>query len=93
MTDADLLVRRAIDRYNRFRAPMARATLVGQNTGGYRIRFTGPFRRTCCPDEYLEDLRYEMDELGLDQSTTAWTDIQAGTPETIEATLRVAAGP
>lgn len=56
----------AIETYNEYRSPMATADLVGRDVSGFRVRFEGPFCRTCCRDDYFEDLVYELDELGVD---------------------------
>lgn len=57
---------RAIGTYNEYRSPMATATLLAHNDDRIVVRFAGPFCRMCCDYDYLEDLIYELEELGVD---------------------------
>lgn len=59
MVSAPTLIE-AIDAYNEYRQPMADAELVDASGGSFRVRFEGPFCRTCCDYDYFEDLIYEL---------------------------------
>lgn len=66
MPDYSEVLDEAIELYNEYRSPMARATLVDRTENAFQVRFEGPFCTTCCRDDYFEDLVYEFDELGVD---------------------------
>ncbi len=58
-------LRTAVETYNRYREPMATATLLEYSSRRFRVRFEGPFCTTCCRDDYFDDLRYELEEQGV----------------------------
>lgn len=56
----------AIDLYNEYRGSMATATLLKATDRGFRVRFEGPFCRMCCRDTYFQDLRYDLEDCGVE---------------------------
>lgn len=54
---------RVIRRYNRYRSPESTAELVSLDDDGFSVEFRGPYFISCCPEEYFEDLRYDLLEL------------------------------
>ncbi len=59
------LVLRGIEQYNKYRYPEAEARLVGINNDVIVVEFRGPFRYTCGVVDWIEDLKYELEDLGL----------------------------
>lgn len=53
-------VLKAIDVYNKYRSPEAKATLVGVKNDGFVVDFEGSFCETCGVRDYFEDLIYEL---------------------------------
>jgi len=53
-------VRQAIEDYNRYRRPEAKASLVEMGNGRLTIDFEGSFCRSCGVSDYFEDFIYEL---------------------------------
>lgn len=51
---------KAVEEYNRYRSPEAKASLVKIDDGEVIRDFAGSFCRTCGTYDYLEDLIYEL---------------------------------
>ncbi|WP_255190587.1 hypothetical protein [Natronobeatus ordinarius] len=80
---------RAIDVYNRYREPMVSATLLETAGRRFRVRFAGPFCTTCCRDDYVDDLRYELDEFGVPAEAITVERLEQTGFERYEATFSV----
>ena len=63
--EARRLVEQAIRRFNRYRAPEAVAELLDMEGNHVRVRFTGPFTRTCGINDWVEDLAFILEDLGV----------------------------
>ncbi len=57
---------RAIERYNRYRAPEAVAELLEVSGTEVRILFRGTFCKTCGINDWVEDFKYELEDLGVE---------------------------
>ena len=79
----------AVEVYNRYREPMASATLLESSARRFRVRFEGPFCTTCCRDDYVDDLRYELDDLGVPAEATTVEAIERTGLERYEASFTV----
>ena len=55
----------AIEEYNRYRAPEAKAELISFNGASFKVRFIGSFCYTCGFYDYLEDLKIILEEKGV----------------------------
>ncbi|NHW00159.1 MAG: hypothetical protein HA496_11125 [Thaumarchaeota archaeon] len=53
-------VLKAVDEYNKYRSPEARARLISIQEDRLTIDFEGIFCQTCGVYDYLEDLIYEL---------------------------------
>lgn len=63
------VLRKAVERYNRYRSPEAVARLVKAEEGRFLVEFSGSFCETCGVYDWLEDLVYELK--GLDPTLNA----------------------
>jgi len=62
----DELIREAIQTYNRYRAPEAHAEVIDiDEDGTVRVLFEGHFCVTCGVNDYIEDLKYFMEDVGI----------------------------
>jgi len=62
----DELIREAIQTYNRYRAPEARAEVLEiDEDGTVRVLFEGHFCVTCGVNDYIEDLKYFLEDVGV----------------------------
>ncbi len=59
-------VRRAIERYNRYRSPESTARLVSIEGDVVRVLFEGSFCETCGLNDWVVDFKYVMEDEGLD---------------------------
>lgn len=59
------LVEKAIKLYNKHRAPESVAELLSITGNKVIIRFTGSFCHTCGVDNWVEDMMYVMEDVGL----------------------------
>lgn len=85
-------LRTAVETYNRYREPMASATVVECSSRRFRVRFEGPFCTTCCRDDYFDDLRYELEEHGVPAASIGVDGIERTGREAFEVTFTVDAG-
>lgn len=60
------LVEQAISLYNRFRAPEAVARLVDIHGNRITVKFEGSFCKTCGINDWIEDMKYVLEDLGVD---------------------------
>ncbi len=63
--DITELVLRGIEQYNKYRYPEAEARLVKVEGSLIVVEFRGSFRYTCGVIDWIEDLRYELEDLGV----------------------------
>ncbi|MCD6105999.1 MAG: hypothetical protein J7J79_01355 [Thermoplasmata archaeon] len=59
------ITKKGVQIYNRYRSPKFRAELLGLEGRKIRVKFEGPFCRTCCFWDWVEDYAYFLEELGL----------------------------
>jgi len=58
-------IAKAIEEFNRYRSPEAKARLVSLNKKSFKIEFTGSFCRTCGFHDYFDDFKIFLEELEL----------------------------
>lgn len=81
--------RRAVAAYNAYRSPRATATVDDRRPREWRVRFEGSFHRSCCRDDYFDDLRYELDEQGVPAEAVDVGPIERLDRETFVVTFAV----
>ncbi|NPA23061.1 MAG: hypothetical protein GXO23_02010 [Crenarchaeota archaeon] len=59
------ILERVVERYNRYRSPEATARVVAVRDGTVEVEFRGSFCFTCGVVDWIEDLVYEAEDLGL----------------------------
>ena len=64
--DMRRVVEEAIELYNRYRSPEAVASLVDVKGSVVVIEFRGSFCHTCGVVDWIEDMKYVMEDLGLE---------------------------
>jgi len=57
---------RAVEEYNRYRAPESMAEVLEVGDGYVKVRFRGTFTETCGVNDWIEDFIYVMEALGLE---------------------------
>ena len=65
-------IEKGIESYNKYRKNLVRATLIDSDRDGFKVRFEGNFCQYCGMDEYLHDLVYELERLGLEAKLTGY---------------------
>lgn len=65
MTTLEDLLNRIIAQYNKYRSPEATARLLSINGNIVEVEFEGSFCHTCGVIDWIEDLSYEAEDLGL----------------------------
>ena len=79
-------VRRAVRRYNRYRAPEAVARIVTRRGDVVYVKFDGSYCETCGLYDWIEDLKYVMEQEGLGAEIVGLKE-----PEGPEGSVRIAA--
>ena len=69
---------KAIDEFNKYRAPEAKATLISQGENSFKIEFKGSFCRTCGFYDYFDDYRILLQETGLETKIREIEEIDEG---------------
>ena len=69
---------KAIDEFNKYRAPEAKARLISQDENSFKIEFTGSFCRTCGFYDYFDDYRILLQEIGMETKIRAIEEIDEG---------------
>lgn len=60
----------AIDEYNRYRSPEAIAEIIDYKDNELIVRFTGSFCFTCGINDWIEDLKYVLEDHGVEAEIT-----------------------
>ena len=64
--DIEELVNKAIFYYNRYRSPESHAEFLNfMNNDEFAVIFKGPFVNTCGINDWVEDLKYFAEDVGL----------------------------
>lgn len=58
-------LKEAVELYNKYRAPEANAEIVDINDEHLIVKFTGSFCMWCGVDEWIEDFKYVLEDVGL----------------------------
>lgn len=59
------LVEKAVDEYNKYRAPEAKASIEHLKRGELKVRIEGTFCFTCGFYDYIDDLKIELEDAGV----------------------------
>jgi len=78
------LINQAIDTYNRFHKPEAEAELLEINGDEFKIVFKGHFCKTCGVRDWLEDLKYILIDMGVENDLVEMIE-----PEDPEEDVRI----
>ncbi|MDW8033633.1 MAG: hypothetical protein RMI79_01580 [Nitrososphaerota archaeon] len=79
MTDLREAILKAIEEYNKYRSPEAKASLVSINGVDFTIDFEGTFCQTCGVYDYLEDLIYELQSfIDVDIEISSFKEYESG---------------
>ncbi len=57
---------KAIETYNRYRSPEATAEIISYNNNVLTVRFKGSFCYTCGINDWIEDLKYVLEDHGIE---------------------------
>ena len=57
-------IEKAVEEFNKFRAPEAEANLLSSNETSFKIDFTGPFCQACGFYDYFDDFKIFLEEIG-----------------------------
>ena len=69
---------KAIDKFNKYRAPEAKARLISQGENSFQIEFTGSFCGTCGFYDYFDDYRILLQETGIETKIREIAEIDEG---------------
>lgn len=58
-------LKKAIDNYNKYRSPEATARLINIKENEIEVEFEGPFCQSCGVWDWFEDLKYELEDVGV----------------------------
>ncbi len=68
------IVVKAIELYNRFRSPEARAKLLSIEGNKAKVLFEGSFCLTCGIRDWVEDLVYVLEQMGVEAELIAYIE-------------------
>jgi len=77
---------KAIEDFNRYRAPEAVAELVTMDRASFKIEFTGPFCHACGFHDYFDDFKIFLEEIGPRAEITRIEEINSGAIVTFQIT-------
>jgi hypothetical protein len=69
---------KAVEEFNKYRAPEAVAKFLTVGRGWLRIEFTGPFWHACGFYDYFDDLKIFPEEIGAKTDIAEITEISTG---------------
>jgi len=72
------IIKNAIEEYNKYRSPEAKARLISINEMDLKIEFTGTFCHTCGFYDYFDDYKILLEEKGLKTKITEIEEIDEG---------------
>ena len=62
----DRILAKSIELYNRYRAPEAEARIVKVDGEVVVVEFRGPFCETCGVNDWVEDYKYVLEDVGVE---------------------------
>ncbi len=62
------VIKEALNIYNKYRSPESKAALVSVEEEIVKVRFEGSFTRTCGINDWVEDFRYILLDMGCNAS-------------------------
>jgi len=68
----------AVDEFNKYRAPEAKARLISQGENSFKIELKGSFCRTCGFYDYFDDYRILLQEIGIETKIREIEEIDEG---------------
>jgi hypothetical protein len=69
---------KAVNEFNKYRAPEAEAKYLSLNEESFEIEFTGPFCRSCGFYDYFDDFKIFLEELGSKADISKIEEIKSG---------------
>jgi len=72
------ILEKAIEKYNKYRAPEAIARVLEINEDSFLVEFRGPFYYTCGFYDYFDDFKYVLLDLGLRVEVVSVKEIGEG---------------
>ena len=69
---------KAIDEFNKYRAPEAKARLISQGENSFKIEFKGSFCRTCGFYDYFDDYGILLQGTGIETKIREIEEIDEG---------------
>ncbi len=64
------IVIRATELYNKYRAPEAISKIIEINGDYIKILFEGHFCKTCAVNDWIEDFKYILEDMGVEAELT-----------------------
>ncbi len=68
------MVVEAINIYNRYRSPEATAELLEYSDGCIKVVFHGSFCNTCGVRDWVEDFKYVLEDIGIDNDLAEYIE-------------------
>jgi len=62
----EMVVKKAVEEYNKYRAPEAIANILNIENDRVVVIFQGSFCETCGVYDWVEDLKYELENFNVD---------------------------
>lgn len=69
---------KAIEEFNKYRVPEAKARLISLDEKSFKIEFTGSFCLTCGFYDYFDDYKIFLQEVGLETEIAEIEEIDEG---------------
>lgn len=71
-------VRKALNEYNKYRVPEVKGELLSFSSGEVKVRFSGPFCRTCGFYDYFEDYGVILERFGVKVIISSFEEVENG---------------
>lgn len=78
-------IAKAIEEFNKYRVPEARAKLISIKEKAFKIKFTGSFCQTCGFYDYFDDYKIILEDAGLKTKIVEIEEIENGAIVKFEA--------
>jgi len=75
---------KAVEEYNKYRSPEATAKLLRAGSREIVVEFVGPFCVTCGTVDWVDDMRFVLEDLGVRAKISKLEEVDGGFVATFE---------
>ena len=76
--------KKSIEEFNKYKSQTATAELISKNKDSVKVRFTGHFCKSCGFYDYFDDLKFNLEDNGINTEIKKVKEIENGAEVTFK---------